>query len=333
MNPPSTEIGIRHVSTGAPGTLAKNMATLTSNPMQRPALDEPPVSEAPAVADSRSKSDYHLVLEPGRAERQYWRDLWRYRELFYILAWRDISIRYKQTAIGVAWAIIQPLLTMMVMTVIFGVVARLPSEGDAPYALLVFSAMLPWMFFSTALATASQSLVANAHLISKVYFPRMIVPASSVITSFVDFLVSCVVLLGLMAWFRFWPSWHILTLPLFMAFAFLAAIGPGLWITALNVKYRDFRYVIPFLLQFGLYVSPVAYRSSLIRERFGDVAFALYSLNPMVAVIDGFRWAILGGQATIYWPGFALSSLFVCLLLYGGIRYFRKTERTFADII
>lgn len=283
--------------------------------------------------DSPTRNTPELILEAGRAERQYWRDLWRYRELFYILAWRDISVRYKQTAVGVAWALIQPLLTMVIMTVIFGKVARLPSEGTAPYALLVFAAMLPWMFFSTALSTASQSLVANAHLISKVYFPRMIVPASSVITSFVDFLVSFLVLLGMMAWYRFWPDWHILTLPLFMALAFLAAIGPGLWITALNVKYRDFRYVIPFLLQFGLYLSPVAYSSSLIRDRFGDVAFALYSLNPMVAVIDGFRWAILGGQATIYWPGFLLSLVLVGVLLYVGIRYFRQTERTFADII
>ena len=283
--------------------------------------------------DSAARSSQELILEAGRAERQYWRDLWRYRELFYILAWRDISVRYKQTAVGVTWALIQPLLTMLIMTVIFGKVARLPSEGTAPYALLVFAAMLPWMFFSTALSTASQSLVANAHLISKVYFPRMIVPASSVITSFVDFLVSFLVLLGMMAWYRFWPDWHILTLPLFMALAFLAAIGPGLWITALNVKYRDFRYVIPFLLQFGLYLSPVAYSSSLIRERFGDVAFGLYSLNPMVAVIDGFRWAILGGQATIYWPGFLLSLGLVCVFLYVGIRYFRQTERTFADII
>jgi lipopolysaccharide transport system permease protein len=274
-----------------------------------------------------------LVLESGRAERQYWRDLWHYRELFYILAWRDISVRYKQTVIGVAWALIQPLLTMLIMTVIFGKVANLPSEGQAPYALMVFAAMLPWMFFSTALSAASQSLVGNAQLISKVYFPRMIIPASAVITSFVDFLISFLILIGMMAWYRFWPDWHIIALPLLMALAFLAAIGPGLWITALNVKYRDFRYVIPFLVQFGLYVSPVGYSSDVIRQRFGDMAFLLYSLNPMVAVIDGFRWAILGGEATIYWPGFLLSLLVVGLFMLVGVRYFRKTERTFADII
>ncbi|MGO8747268.1 MAG: ABC transporter permease [Thermoguttaceae bacterium] len=274
-----------------------------------------------------------LILEPGRADRQYWRDLWRYRELFYVLAWRDVSVRYKQTAIGVAWAVLQPLLTMLIMTVIFGNVANLPSEGQAPYALMVFAAMLPWAFFSSSLSTASQSLVGNAQLISKVYFPRMIIPASAVITAFVDFLVSFLILVGMMAWCRFCPDWRILTLPLFMALAFLAAIGPGLLITALNVKYRDFRYVIPFLVQFGLYVSPVGYSSAVIRHRFGDALFTLYALNPMVAVIDGFRWAILGGEASIYWPGFLLSLLVVAVLLAIGIRYFRKTEKTFADII
>ncbi len=278
-------------------------------------------------------SGYELILEPGRAERQYWRDLWRYRELFYVLAARDISVRYKQTVIGVAWALIQPILTMLVMTMVFGKVAKLPSEGAAPYSLMVLAGMLPWMFFSTSLATASQSMVSNAQLISKVYFPRMIIPASAVITSFVDFLVSFLILLGMTVWYRFWPDWHILALPVFMALALLAAIGPGLLITALNVKYRDFRFVIPFLVQFGLYLSPVAYSSSVIRNRFGDVAFALYSLNPMVAVIDGFRWAILGGQATVYWPGFALSTTTIFLCLWIGVWYFRKTEKTFADII
>jgi len=276
---------------------------------------------------------HELILEPGRAERQYWRDLWRYRELFYILAWRDVSVRYKQTAIGVAWALIQPLSTMLIMTVIFGKVAKLPSEGNTPYAVMVFAAMLPWQFFSMSLTSASQSLVSNAQLISKVYFPRMIIPAGAVITSFVDFLISFTILVGMMVWFQFWPDWRILTLPLFMALAFLAAIGPGLLITALNVKYRDFRYVIPFLVQFGLYISPVGFSSSVIRERFGDTIFTLYSLNPMVGVIDGFRWAILGGQTTIYWPGFVLSFAIVLICLAAGVWYFRKMERTFADVI
>ena len=288
--------------------------------LRRLAIDEP-------------KFTHELVLEAGRAERQYWLDLWRYRELFYILAWRDVSVRYKQTAIGVAWAVIQPFLTMIIMTVIFHRVAGLKAEGAAPYALMVFAAILPWQFFSTALSSASQSLVTNANLISKVYFPRMIIPAAAVITSFVDFLISFSILVGMMAWYWYWPDWRILTLPLFMALAFLAAIGPGLWITAMNVKYRDFRYVIPFVVQLGLYVSPVAYSSAAIRHHFGDVAYMIYSLNPMVGVIEGFRWAILGGDAAVYWPGFALSTAFALVFLAIGIRHFRKTEKTFADII
>jgi lipopolysaccharide transport system permease protein len=285
------------------------------------------------LTESSAKCPFELILEPGSAERHYWRDLWRYRELFSILAWRDISVRYKQTVIGVGWALIQPLLTMLVMTVIFGRVAKLPSEGSAPYAVMVFAAMLPWYFFSTSLSSASQSLIGNAQLISKVYFPRMIIPAASVIVSFVDFLISFALLAVMMVWYRFWPDWRILTLPLFMVIAFLAAIGPGLLITALNVKYRDFRYVIPFIVQFGLYISPVGFSSSVIRERFGSTIFAIYSLNPMVGVIDGFRWAILRGETTIYWPGFALSMLLVLLFLVSGVRYFRRTERTFADVI
>lgn len=296
-----------------------------------PTTDLPPSGSPPSAP--RSPLPFELIIEPGSAELHYWLDLWRYRELFYILAWRDISVRYKQTVIGVAWALIQPLLTMLVMTVIFGRVAGLPSEGTAPYAIMVFAAMLPWQFFSTSLSSSSQSLVGNANLISKVYFPRMIIPASSVIVSFVDFLIAFLILIGMMAWYWFWPDWRILTLPLFMAIAFLAAMGPGLLITAMNVKYRDFRYVIPFIVQFGLYVSPVGYSSSVIRERFGDTVFTLYSLNPMVGVIDGFRWAILGGETQIYWPGFALSMALVAVLLVIGIWYFRKTEKTFADVI
>lgn len=274
-----------------------------------------------------------IVIEAGKTEKQYWRDLWRYRELFYVLSWRDIAVRYKQTVIGVAWAIIQPLLSMVVMTVVFGKVAGLPSEGNAPYAIMVFAAMLPWMFFSTSLSAASQSLVGNANLISKIYFPRMIVPASAVITSFVDFLVAFGMLLVLMLIYQFPPGWAMLTLPAFIVVAFLTAMGPGLLITALNVKYRDFRYVIPFIVQFGMYVSPVAYSSSLIRDKFGETAFLLYSLNPMVGVIDGFRWAILGGDSAIYWPGFGVSLALVAILLWLGVWYFRRTERTFADVI
>lgn len=269
-----------------------------------------------------------LLIEAGRTERQYWQDLWRYRELFYFLAWRDILVRYKQTTIGVAWALIRPFLTMVVFTVVFGNLAKLPSEG-APYPILVFSAMLPWQFFSNALSECSNSLTGNAHLISKVYFPRLIVPASAVIVSFVDFMISGIILLGLMAWFNFVPSWRILMLPLFIAIAFAASIGVGLWLASLNVQYRDFRFLVPFIVQFGLYISPVGFSSSIVPEQWR----LLYSLNPMVGVIDGFRWAILGGQSQIYWPGFALSLLLVLLLFSSGIWYFRKTERRFADVI
>lgn len=278
-------------------------------------------------------TDFDLTLEAGRPPLDYWRDLWRYRELFIVLAARDISVRYKQTAIGIAWAIVQPFLTMIVMTVIFGRVAGLQSEGNAPYAIMVFAGMLPWMFFSMALSTASQSLVGNANLISKVYFPRLIVPASAVVTSFADFVVSFVVLVGMMFWYGFAPSWNILSLPAFILIAFLAALGPGLIVTALNVKYRDFRYVIPFLVQFGLYVSPVGFSSTVIRDKLGDTKFLLYSLNPMVGVIDGFRWAILGPTSPIYVPGFLVSCLVVVVSLLVGVWYFRKTEKGFADII
>lgn len=274
-------------------------------------------------------SQPELIIEAGRTERQYWKDLWRYRELFYFLAWRDILVRYKQTVIGIAWALIRPFLTMVVFTVVFNQVAKLPTEGDAPYAILVFSAMLPWQFFSTALSECSSSLITNANLISKVYFPRLIVPASAVIVSFVDFLVSGMILLGLMAWYNFVPSWRILTLPIFILIAFAASIGAGLWLAALNVKYRDFRYVIPFILQLGIYISPVGYSSSRVPEQWR----LLYSINPMVGVIDGFRWAILGGESRLYLPGFTLSLLLVALSCVMGIWYFRKTERTFADDI
>jgi lipopolysaccharide transport system permease protein len=269
-----------------------------------------------------------LVIEAGRSERQYWQDLWRYRELFYFLAWRDILVRYKQTAIGVAWALIRPVLTMIVFTVVFGKLAKLPS-GGVPYPILVFSAMLPWQFFANALSECSNSLITNANLISKIYFPRLVVPTSAVIVSFVDFLISGIILLGLMAWYDFVPSWRILTLPLFILIAFAAAMGAGLWLAALNVKYRDFRYIVPFIIQFGLYVSPVGFSSSIVPESWRW----LYSLNPMVGVIDGFRWAILGGETQLYLPGFFLSAGFVVLLLISGIQYFRAYERSFADVI
>jgi lipopolysaccharide transport system permease protein len=269
-----------------------------------------------------------LVIEAGRIEGQYWKDLYRYRELFYFLSWRDILVRYKQTVIGIAWAVLRPFLTMIVFTIVFGKLAKLPSEG-APYPILVFSAVLPWQLFANSLSEASNSLINNANLISKVYFPRLIIPASSVITSFVDFLISGAILVLLMIWFQFIPGYRIFTLPLFIAVAFAASMGCGLWLTALNVKYRDFRYIVPFIVQFGLFISPVGFSSSIVPEKWR----LLYSTNPIVGVIDGFRWAIIGRETSIYWPGFVLSLSLVVIILVTGVRYFRKTEKTFADII
>jgi lipopolysaccharide transport system permease protein len=269
-----------------------------------------------------------IVIEAGRTERQYWRDLWEYRELFLFLAWRDILVRYKQTVVGVTWAVIRPFLTMVVLTVVFGRLANMPS-GGVPYPLLVLCGMLPWQFFSTAVSECGNSLVGNTSLISKVYFPRMTVPASSVITSLVDLLLSVGLLALLMVWYQYLPGPRVFLLPLFLLIAFAAAFGCGVWISALMVKYRDFRFVVPFVVQFGLYISPVGFTSEVVPEPWR----LLYSLNPMVAAIDGFRWAVLGGNAALYWPGFLLSLVVVGVLLGAGIRYFRRTERTFADVI
>jgi lipopolysaccharide transport system permease protein len=279
--------------------------------------------------DQNSAAQKELVIEAGRTEKQYWKDLWRYRELFYFLAWRDILVRYKQTAIGIAWALIRPFLTMVVFTVIFGGLANFQKGETAPYPILVFAGMLPWQFFANALSECSGSLVGNSNLISKVYFPRLIVPTSAVIVSFVDFMISGIILLGLMAWYNFIPDWRILTLPIFILIASAASMGVGLWLAALTVQYRDFRFIVPFIVQFGLYISPVGFSSSRVPDEWR----LIYSINPMVGVIDGFRWAILGGNANLYMPGFLLSLALVILLLYSGIWYFRRMERTFADVI
>src|SRR5262249_5078749 len=278
---------------------------------------------------AQSADAYEVVIEPGRAERHYWQDLWRYRELFSVLAWRDISVRYKQTVIGAAWALIRPFLTMVVFTLIFGKLAKLPSDGTVPYALMVFAGMLPWSFFATALSDASTSLLGNANLISKVYFPRLIVPMAAVMTAFLDFLISFAILIALMMWYTFMPGWQVILLPAFMALAFIASFGIGVWITALNVTYRDFRYVIPFIVQLGLYISPVGFSSGIIPDQWRLIC----SLNPMVGVIDGFRWCLLGGESQLYWPGFALSLAIASFFLWFGIRQFRKMEKTFADLI
>ncbi|HCF30628.1 MAG TPA: phosphate ABC transporter permease [Cyanobacteria bacterium UBA11049] len=269
-----------------------------------------------------------LVIEAGRTEVQYWKDIWRYRELFYFLAWRDIIVRYKQTVLGVTWALIRPLIAVLVSTVVFGNLAKFPSYG-VPYPILVVAGVLPWQFFANSLTECSLSLINNANLVAKIYFPRLIVPASAVIVSFVDLLISGVILLGLMAWYDFVPDWRIITLPLFIAIAFAAALGGGLWLAALNVKYRDFRHIVPFIVQFGFYISPVPYTSSVVPDKWR----LLYSLNPMVSAIDGFRWALLGGRSQLYLPGFIVSLVVISLVLASGIWYFRKTERTFADVI
>lgn len=281
-----------------------------------------------AELESISPDEFDVIIEPGRFERTYWKDLWRYRELFYFLSWRDVLVRYKQTVIGVAWSVLRPFLTMVVFTVVFGRVAKLPS-GGVPYALLVYAAMLPWQFFSNALSESSSSLVSNSNLLTKVYFPRLIIPSTSVITSFIDFLISFVILVGLMIWYRFAPPVNIVLLPIFVIQVLALSLGTGLIFAALNVKYRDVRYVIPFLVQIGLYVSPVGFSSAVIPEKWR----LLYSANPMVGVIDGFRWCILGDAAGIYWPGFILSNLVILALLLLGVRTFVRMERSFADVI
>src|SRR5450432_3064804 len=279
------------------------------------------------MSQKRIKQE-QLILEAGRSEKNYWNDIWKYRELFYILSWRDIKVRYKQTVIGAAWSIIRPLLTMIIFTIIFGRVAKLPTEGTAPYAIMVYAAMLPWQFFANSLSEASNSLIGNTNLITKIYFPRMIIPASSIIVSLVDFAISFGLMLILFLWYHYLPSWQILLLPIFVFLAFLTSFGISLYITALNVKYRDFRYIIPFIVQFGLYVSPVGFSSSVVPAKWR----LLYSLNPMVGVIDGFRWCILGEQK-MYWPGLLISCIMIAIFCFIGVRYFRKTEKTFADNI
>ena len=270
-----------------------------------------------------------LVLEAGRAERHYWRDIWTYRDLFAILAWRDVAVRYKQTVIGFAWAVVRPFLTMVVFTVVFGRLAGLPSEASAPYPVMVFAGMLPWFLFATILSEASNSIVSNAQLVGKVYFPRIIIPISSAVVALVDFGVNLAMLGVLMVYYGYAPSWHILLLPGFVVLAIFASLGPALLITALNVKYRDFRYIIPFIVQLGLYVSPVGFSSTVVPPQWRF----WYSLNPMVGVIDGFRWCVLGGESNLFTPGFLCSVALVAFLLWFGIKYFRRTERAFADLI
>lgn len=268
-----------------------------------------------------------LILEAGRASRHYWSDLWRYRELLGFLAWRDIKVRYKQTTLGVLWALIQPAVTLAVFTFIFGKLAGMPA-GSAPYPLLVLCGLLPWQLFAAAFSNASGSLVANTHLISKVYFPRLIVPLSSVAVALIDFLVVLVLLTTLCIWFGFMPDWRVVLLPLFILLTLVTAIGTGLWLTALTVKYRDFRFIVPFLLQVGLFLSPVGFSSTNLPNW-----QVVYSLNPMVGAIDGFRWCLLHGEPALSPVNLSISVAMSLVLLASGLWYFRLTERTFADVI
>jgi lipopolysaccharide transport system permease protein len=278
--------------------------------------------------DKNSAEPFDLVIEPRQSVRHFWRDLWNYRELFYFLSWRDVLVQYKQTLVGVMWSILRPLLTILVFTIIFGRLAHLPAEG-IPYPALVFCGMLPWHFFATALSESSQSLVSNASLIGKIYFPRLIIPVATLLVGLVDFLISFILLCGLLAWYGLWPAWQWLALPFLLLLACAAALGAGLWFAAWNVRYRDFRYIIPFVVQFGLYVSPVGFSSTIIPAKWR----MLYALNPMAGVIDGFRWAISGGRTALNLPAVLLAIAVSALLLGSGLIHFRKMERGFADII
>ena len=282
-----------------------------------------------SIPESNTCIKPFLVLEAGNSSTAYWREIWRYRELFLVLAWRDIAVRYKQTIIGISWAVIQPFITLVVFTVIFGKIASLPSEGTAPYALMVFAGLLPWILFSSSLSEASGSIVTNSNLISKIYFPRMILPMAAIVTALIDFAIGLLMLFLLLVYFQYGPGWQLLFLPFVTLLALLASLGPALWISSMNVKYRDFRYIIPFLIQFGLYITPVGFSSSVVPEQWR----LLYSLNPMVGVIDGFRWCILGASSTLNLDTLILSSGVILIFLWIGISQFKRTEKTFSDVI
>lgn len=273
-------------------------------------------------------AQFQLEVEAGKPASFLWADLWRYRELFYFLAWREIMVRYKQTVIGVAWTIIRPLVAMAAFTVAFGKLARLPSDG-VPYAVMVYTGMLPWFFFSSSLQESGNSLLDNANMVSKVYFPRVIFPVSTIILNLLEFAISFVILLIVMGTCRFLPGLRIMLLPVFLVHLILMSLGCGFWLCALNVKYRDFRYAVPFLVQFAMYISPVGFSSSVIPEDWR----LLYCLNPLTGIIDAFRWAIIGGNTALYWPGFLFSAGFTLVVLMSGIWYFHRVERTLADVI
>jgi lipopolysaccharide transport system permease protein len=275
-----------------------------------------------------TEKKHTLIIEPGKIDANYWRDLWRFRELWYFLAWRDVVVRYKQTLIGISWALIRPFVTMIIFSIVFGKLAKMPSD-NIPYPILVFVGLLPWQLFAGSFSDAGSSLISNANLMSKVYFPRMLVPASAILVNLVDFFISFIILAALMIWYSFLPDWRIVLLPIFILWSSFVALGAGMFIAALNVKYRDFRYIVPFMVQFGLYVSPVGFMSSVISEKWRS----LYYLNPVAGIIDGFRWAVLGERYQVHIPGIITSIVISIVIFYIGVKYFRSTERTFADVI
>jgi len=277
---------------------------------------------------------HRIVIEPDTEDSNYWKDLWNFRGLFYFLAWRDVLVRYKQTVIGILWSVLKPLITIVVFTIVFNKLGGMKSEANVPYALMVCAGMLPWQFFSSAFSESANSLLANSNLLTKVYFPRLIVPASTVIVSLIDFLISFLILIGMFVWYKYVPDWKILMLPFFLLLATITAMGFGLFIAALNVKYRDFKYIIPFIIQFGLYISPVGFSSNVVYDKdISPILKYLYALNPMAGVIDGFRWCILGGTTPLHIPEFISSIVVSFLFLFIGIWYFRRMEKSFADVI
>ncbi len=271
--------------------------------------------------------DWDIVINSSTKKKKYWSEIWSFRELFYVLSWRDIKVRYKQTFLGVMWSVIRPLLTAIIFTLVFKKIANLNYTNDAPYVLMVMVGMLPWQFFSSAISESSSSLIGNSNLITKIYFPRIIIPASSIITCLVDFLISCVVLAFMFLGYQFVPSWHIVFLPIAILFVFMLAFGCGLWLTSSNVKYRDFRYVIPFLLQLGLYISPVGFNSSIIAEKWE----MLFALNPLVGIIELFRWCIIGEPIHLF--SLSMAFIFTGFMFFVGLKSFRKMEKHFADHI
>jgi lipopolysaccharide transport system permease protein len=268
-----------------------------------------------------------LTIEAGRAERHYWRDLWRFRELLGFLAWRDIKVRYKQAVLGVAWALIQPIVTTVIFTIVFGNLAKMP-DGGVPYPILVLSGLLPWQLFSTALSSSSGSLVSNANLISKIYFPRLLVPIATIAVAVIDFFIVFALFIVASLWFGNYPGWHIIFLPIFVILALATALGAGLWLTALTVKYRDFKFITPFIIQVGVFLSPVGFRTDHF-PNWQD----LLALNPLTGIIDGFRWCVLAGNYDVNWTGLGLGVIIIVILNLTGLQYFRRTERSFADVI